>query len=178
MLIIVASSGKNMSFTGQSHLGLIAVQSILIGVVFVTVASVTRANRRHVAAALAGGAAGGAVNIPLDIVAYSLGLWRYPDVTAPVGPLLYYLVSGLGDGALALIAWWLTRRFGWRGPVVLVCGLAVYGPFRDSLVSAAVHLIEFRYSPLAVVADSLFEFVIPVLVAFAVLRALAGPSPP
>lgn len=163
-----------MPFAGRSHFDLIAAQGIWILVVFILVAILTRADRRTVTAALLGGVAAGAVNVATDAAAHAAGFWRYPEATTPFGPLLYYVEAGLGCGALALVALWLLRRFGWSATALFFTALAVYGPIRDRVTAERTHLIEFDYdpAPAVVVADALSSFVIPTLVAFGVVLLL------
>jgi hypothetical protein len=162
-----------VSFAGESHFGLIAALGVWIAIVFVLVAHFTGATRRDVLAALAGSVVAAGVNVATDSAAHAAGFWRYPEVTTPFGPLLYYLEAGVGCAALALILARLRTR---RAQLAFVSALAVYGPIRDAATAALTHLIEFHYEPavVVVVADALSSFVIPVLAAYAVLRAAAS----
>jgi len=73
----------------------------------------TRAGLRRVSGALLGGFFGGTLNLVLDIVAFYLGLWHYPSTHQAYAPLEFYVVSGLGYGAvLSLLGWRIDRRFG------------------------------------------------------------------
>jgi hypothetical protein len=168
-----------MSFAGHSHFGLVAEMGIWIAIVFVTAMEWTKASRRAVLGALAGGLCAAAINMATDAAAHAAGFWRYPEVTTPFGPLLYYIEAGLGCGALALVMLWLHRRGGSRLGFLLV--LAVYAPIRDYATARATHLIEIQYQPMVavVIADSLSSLVVPVLVAYGVVSLFVrGEVPP
>jgi len=162
-----------MPFAGRSYFGLIGAEGVVIAAVFAFVAWRTRAPRAVVVRAFLGGLVAGAVNVGTDAAAHYFGWWRYPDATTPFGPLLYYLEAGIGCGALAIVAWWLSHRFGARAVVAFIALLTAYGPIRDAATANATDLIEFDYSPfvLVVVADALSGFAIPVLVAFAAIQS-------
>jgi len=144
--------------------------------VFVLLAYATRAGRRRILAALAGGLAAGALGVPLDVLAIHLGLWRYPGVSGPVGPIAYYVAAGVGyGGGLSLVGWRLARRFGWRGLVGLVAAVAVYGPARDWLAGRVSGILSFAPGPLPLLADALcWATLIPL--ALLVMRLVAGPA--
>jgi hypothetical protein len=165
-----------MPFAGETHRIFIALLGVWIAIVFAICARLTRATRREWLAAIAGGVIAGAVNVGTDAAAFELGWWRYPEATTPFGPLLYYVLAGLGCGALALVARWLDRRYGARAVAIFVGALGVYAPMRDAATAATTHLIEFRYDPwpVVIVADALSSFVIPVLVAYAVVSLSAS----
>src|SRR5712691_7670608 len=101
-----------MPVAGRSHFAFIAVQGVVVALVFLAAAYFTDATRRSIVGALAGGALAGTVNVGLDSVAHTAGWWSSTEVTTPFGPLLYYAASGVGFGAFALIALWARRRFG------------------------------------------------------------------
>lgn len=136
---------------------------------FVAVAWLTRAGTRRVSWALLGGAAAGIVNIGVDAGAHAAGWWTYPDATTSFGPLLYYVDAGLGFGALAIVLWRLERRFAWRAVVGVVGLVCVFGPIRDHYVADRTDLIEFRQGWSIVVADALFEWLLPFAIAAAVV---------
>ncbi|MDP9332867.1 MAG: hypothetical protein M3Q30_06120 [Actinomycetota bacterium] len=162
-----------MPLTGRSHFVLVAATFVYVVALFVVFARVTTASRRRVVAALVGAVAAAAVNVALDTAAYDAGWWRYPEATTPFGPLVYYLIAGVGCGVFALIGWWLLHRFGWRGPLTFLGVFAIYGPIRDAIFAGTTGLIDFSYSPLVVVADSLFEYIIPMLIALTTVLVLA-----
>jgi hypothetical protein len=160
-----------MSFAGHSHFGYIVAIGVIVVLVFVALTELTKASRREVIGALVGGVAAGAINIAMDAAAHRAGFWRYTEVTTPFGPLLYYIEAGFGCGALALLMLWLGRRGGRRSQLWFLAVVAVYTPLRDCAAERLTHLIEFHYDPfvLVVIADSLSEFVIPLLVAYGVI---------
>jgi len=165
-----------MPFAGRSYFGLIGAEGVVIAAVFWFVASRTRAGRTVVASAIGGGLLAGAVNVGTDATAHHFGWWRYPEATTPFGPLLYYVEAGIGCGAFAMVAWWLGRRFGGAAVFGFVAALTVYGPIRDAATANATGLIDFDYSPFAlvVVADALSGFTIPVLIAYASIAFGSG----
>src|SRR5262245_35073786 len=134
-----------MPIAGRSHFAVIAALGALILLVFAGAVWKTKATRREILGAVAGGVVAGAVNMGTDAAAYAAGFWRYPEATTPFGPIVYYVEAGLGCGALALVALWLRRRFGGRAAIAFVGALAVYGPIRDWATAVTTHLIAFRY---------------------------------
>jgi len=64
-----------------------------------------------------------------------LGFWHYPGVDQRYGPaLMYPLVLVLWAG-FALIGWRVMRRFGWRGEVMFLVVVTVFGTLRDFAVA-------------------------------------------
>ena len=103
----------------------------------------TRAGRRRLLGAVAGGAAAAALNIAVDIGASAAQLWRYPGVSTPYAPLWYYTGALMGVSAIALLIWRLTRRYGWLGIVGALSAVAIFFPIRDYRVATTTHVIEF-----------------------------------
>jgi hypothetical protein len=91
---------------------LIGASCVYAGLLVAT-AYFTRATVRRVAGALSGGVAVGVVGVGIEILAHTLGWWRYPSVQTSYGPPLLYPAVVLLFAALALIGWRVTRRFGW-----------------------------------------------------------------
>lgn len=104
----------------------------------------TRATLRRFLGALIGGVAVTLLMVGVDALARERGWWYYPDVSTPYGLPLMYAAAALWYGAgVALIGWWLTRRFGWRGLVGLVGAAAILGPVRDYAGAALTGAIVF-----------------------------------
>src|SRR4029450_11735909 len=80
----------------------------------------SRATARRIAGALVGGVAVGVVGVGVEILAHTLGWWRYPSVETPYGPPLIYPVVVLMFAVIALIGWRVMRRFGWSGQMVFL----------------------------------------------------------
>jgi hypothetical protein len=115
----------------------------------------SRATARRVRAALVSGVATAVFNVGQDAAARALGLWRFPTSPTGVGPVEGYVAVALWYGAaLALIAWRLDRRFGWRGPAGVVAFMAVFGPLRDYRVATATGLIAFAPGALPLLFDA------------------------
>jgi hypothetical protein len=63
-----------------------------------------------------------------DAIAARLGWWHYPSVTAGRAPLAWYVAAALFYGAaLGLVGWRVIRRFGRRGLLAFLIGLALFG---------------------------------------------------
>ena len=98
--------------------------------IFVVVAVLTRANRRRIVGALAGGTAAGLTGAGLIALWESVGLWHFEIPSA----LDFQAVLWIGIpliGFIFLITWRIDRRFGRRGLAVVAVALAVIGPPRD-----------------------------------------------
>lgn len=63
-----------------------------------------------------------------------------------------------------------------RSHAPMLATLAVYAPVRDWATAHLTHLLVFRYDPLplVVIADALSSFIVPVVVAYGVVRLGAG----
>ena len=149
--------------------------SVVLTAVFLALtAYFTRATPRRIAGALAVAIVIAPAVMLADTLAFYAGLWRYPLVATPYGPLEFYVAIGLGIGALTLLIWRLERRFGRRALVGAVAFMAVYGPFRDYVGGQAIsHVIEFGPGPLPVVADML-AWAVGVSLGVLVMRVVAG----
>ena len=93
----------------------------------------TRANRRRVAGAIAGGAASGLFGIGAIALCETLGWWWIPFASTPYFRLLFYLGLAISLTPIYLITWRVTRRFGLRGLAVFIGIVTVIGPPRDYL---------------------------------------------
>jgi len=153
---------------------------ILASVVYLSllVAAVyfTRATRRRVLGALAGGGAVAVVGAGVEALAHAQGWWRYTSDDTPVGPLAIYPILVVAFTFLALIGWRVARRFGWRGLVVFLGILAVVGTVRDYLVAGSLMgLIVFAPGVVLAIIDAFLWAGLTAL-AIAVMRAVSGPA--
>jgi hypothetical protein len=75
----------------------------------------------------------GCLNLLGDMLAYSQGWWHYPFTTANHGPLTFYLgtVIFYGAGIMGLVGWWVRKRFGLRGGLILLIAFPLWGILRD-----------------------------------------------
>jgi hypothetical protein len=143
--------------------------------VFVVVALLTRANRRRIAGALAGGTAAGVAGAGLIALWESVGWWHF---VIPLDPY-FQAVLWIGVpliGFIFLITWRIDRWFGRRGLAVVAVGLAVIGPPRDYWYMQ--HFPEWGYyapgvAPLLAVSVT---YVLVCVVGHGVMRLIAGPA--
>ena len=136
----------------------------------------TRATRRRVAGALAGGVVVGAFAMAAIAGCEALGLWRVPMApTAWFLPLLY-LGFVISSAPIYLVTWRIARRFGSRGLAVSIGIAAVIGPPRDYLYTAVFpKWMVFSPGVAPVLADSACYIGI-VAIGHAVMRRVAGPA--
>ncbi len=136
----------------------------------------TRATRRRVAGALAGGGAVALVGAGVEALASARGWWRYPSDDTPCGPLAIYPLLVVAFAFLALIGWRVTRRFGSRGLTVFLVILAVVGTLRDYLISGSLMgLIVFAPGFVLAIIDA-FLWAGLTAMAVAVMRSVSGPA--
>ena len=136
----------------------------------------TRATRRRVLGALAGGVAVGAMSLGMISICRSVGWWQIPFASTP------YLMAGLGVGLVIscspiyLVTWRLARRFGWRGLAIFAAVVTVIGPPRDYLIAAKYpEWMVFSPGIAPILADAVAYLGI-VLLGHAVMRLVAGPA--
>lgn len=91
----------------------------------------TRATRRQVGGALAGGITVAVIGVGVEALAHAMGWWRYQAGDTPVGPPIIYPALVSMFAMLALIGWRVIRRYGMRGEIVFLSVLAVVGSARD-----------------------------------------------
>ncbi len=143
--------------------------------VFVIVAVVTRANRRRISGALAGGMAAGVAGAGLITLWEIVGWWHFVIPT----DLYFQAVLWIGVpliGFIFLITWRIERRFGRRGLAIVAVGLAVIGPPRDYW-----YMRRFpewgAYAPgVAPLVAVSVTYVLVCVVGHGVMRLLAGPA--
>ena len=103
----------------------------------------------------------GGLNLLGDMLAYSQGWWHYPFTTANHALLTFYLgtVIFYGAGIMGLVGWWVRKRFGMRGGVVLLIAFPLWGILRDfggtALAGQAGKMIVWGSGVVPVLADFL-----------------------
>ena len=75
----------------------------------------------------------GCLNLLGDILAYYQNWWHYPFTPENHAPLTFYLgtVIFYGAGIMGLVGWWVRKRFGMRGGVILLIVFPLWGILRD-----------------------------------------------
>jgi hypothetical protein len=145
---------------------------------FSAVAWLTRAGARRLVGAVCSVIVFTALSAPIDTIGLRTGMWSYPScVDPPHPPLAVYVGQALAFvGCLALIAWRVQRRFSVRGVArlaLVVCGVGVVRDFTiAALLPQAIHIGP---APASVLAD-LAAWVVVIIVALGVTRAVAGPA--
>ncbi len=83
----------------------------------------------------------GSLNLLGDILAYYQGWWHYPFTSANRAPLTFYLgtVIFYGAGIIGLVGWWVRKRVGIRGGLILLIAFPMWGILRDFAGSALTH---------------------------------------
>jgi hypothetical protein len=137
---------------------------------------VTRATRRRLLGALAGGVAVAVVGVGVEMLFQTLGFWHYPSVEHRYGPILMYPVVVLMFAGYALIGWRVVRRFGWRGALVFLTAVTILGTVRDFVIAWRMpDLIVFAPGIATVLIDLLLWSGLTSL-AVGVMRLVAGPA--
>jgi hypothetical protein len=156
--------------TAQLHLF-----NVMYLVITLAVAVLTRARRRRIAGALAGGAAFGVVALGIIAFGERVGWWHMALAWTP-----YFLALMLIDFTLCafifLITWRIARRYGGRGLIVVMVVLAVIGPPRDYWYMS--RFPEWgSYGPgVAPILAISATYVLLVLVGHGTMRLVAGPA--
>jgi hypothetical protein len=145
--------------------------SLLVAAVYFT-----RATRRRVLGALAGGGAVALVGVGVEALAHAWGWWRYTSDDTPYGPLAIYALLVVAFAFLALIGWRVSRRFGSRGLAVFLGILAVVGTLRDYVISGSLMgLVVFAPGPVLAIIDAFLWAGLTAL-EIALMRAVSGPA--
>jgi hypothetical protein len=123
-----------------------ALYTYALGVMVIAAIYVSRATRRRVTGAFAGGAAFVLTGAPAVSIASALGWWQpaAADVSLRTAIGLLVVDAWCYATILALISWRVSRRFGLRGQLTFTVFLSFWGPMRDYIGAAANHLIEIR----------------------------------
>jgi hypothetical protein len=157
-----------------TRLLLTAIAVYAIGLIALTY--FTRATRRRVLGAPAGGLSVAVVGVGVEILFQTLGFWRYPSVEQRYGPKLMYPLILLMWAGFSLIGWRIQRRFGWRGEAMFLAVVALAGTLRDFAVAALMPgLITFSPGMVIALIDMLLWSGLTAL-AQSVMRLVAGPA--
>ena len=155
---------------------IIILASFVYGSLLIAAVYFTRATKRRVLGAVAGGGAVALVGAGVEAFAHARGWWRYTSDDTPFGPLAIYPLLVVAFAFLALIGWRVMRRFGWRGLAVFLGVLAVVGTLRDYLISGRIMgLVVFAPGFVLVFIDAFLWAGLTAL-AIAVMRAVSGPA--
>lgn len=136
----------------------------------------TRATRRRVVGALAGGAVSGGVGLVAVVMGEASGWWRVPVVSAPRLLALGYLGFAVSLAPVYLVTWRVARRFGWRGLAACVGAVALIGPVRDYRFAATFpewFVIAPGVGPALAISVT---YIVWVALGHAVMRMVAGPA--
>jgi hypothetical protein len=138
-----------------------------------------RARLLRVGGALAGGSVIAAIRLLGIRHAYAMGAWstRFPSDPDPISlfsaPMLF-LIYGAFTAAILLVSWRLERRFGWKGPAVLLAVMASFAPLRERLVlDKLMHVINAPFQLSPIMSDVAF-WASGLLLGYAAMRLVAG----
>ena len=94
---------------------------------FILIALLVRPPLKLIGVALIGGVTFAGLNMASDVVAYSMGWWRFPFISDKYPPLAYYAPALFlyGAGVVGLIGWWLKRKFGSKSAMVFLPFFAI-----------------------------------------------------
>jgi hypothetical protein len=130
--------------------------SVVLPLMVLLVALLTRPRKRRLLGAFVGGFAYALMHITWDTLASLAGWWRF--VGGPHAPLWYYVGSLFWGVCTALLGWRVQRQFGLRGAAIYLLGMAVIGTVNDYVGKAALDasaIIAFAPGFAPVVADLL-----------------------
>ena len=134
----------------------------------------TRATRRRIAGALAGGACVAIMALGMIALCEALGWWRIPFASTPTLMALLGVGLAISCAPIYFVTWRLARRFGWRGRAVFAAAVTVIGPPRDYFIAAKYpEWMVFSPGIAPIVADAVAYLGI-VLVGHAMMRLVAG----
>jgi hypothetical protein len=145
-------------------------------VLLIVVIYFTRPTARRLTGALVGSVAVGLMLLGIMALGNTLGLWRVPFASTPYFLPLMCLALVISDAPVYLVTWRVTRRFGWKGFLVFLAGVAVIGPLRDYRVAAAFPEWMVIAPGIAPVFAIAVTYVAIVAVGHAVMRWVAGPA--
>jgi len=143
---------------------------------FAVLAYFTRATRRRLLGALAGGLTVAVVGVGVETLFQTLGFWHYPGVDQRYGPVLMYPLVVLLWAGFALIGWRVMRRFGGRGEMVFLVVVTLFGTARDFAVAWLRPDLIAMTAGVALVAIDLILWGGLTALAQGVMRLVAGPA--
>jgi hypothetical protein len=143
-------------------------------VALVLVVYLTRAGRRRVVGALAGGLAAAVVALLATTVAELNDWWRVPVVTAASDRAVILAGLAISMTPVYLLTWRVARRFGMRGLTVCVGLAAIVGPPRDYAFAAQFpNWMVFSPGVAPIIAVAV-TYVLWIVVGHGVMRLVAG----
>jgi len=145
-------------------------------VVLVLVVYLTRAGRRRVVGALAGGLAAAVVALLATTVAELNVWWRVPVVQAASGRVVILAGLAISMTPVYLVTWRVARRFGMRGLTVCVGLAAMVGPPRDYAFAAQFPNWMVLSPGMAPVLAVAVTYVLWSALGHGVMRLVAGPA--
>ena len=106
---------------------------IIPPILYIGLALWTRPSWKMIGVSFVAGLVMGCLNIMGDILAYYQNWWHYPFTPENHAPLTFYLgtVIFYGAGIMGLVGWWVRKRFGMRGGVILLIVFPLWGILRD-----------------------------------------------
>ena len=145
-------------------------------VALVVVGYLTRAGRRRVAGALAGGLSAGVVGLAVTRLAELNAWWGVLPGRAAPGWTVIVGAFAISATPVYLVTWRVARRFGMRGLAICVGLAAMVGPPRD-YAFAAQFPNWMVFSPgVAPVLAVAVTYVLWIALGHGVMRLVAGPA--
>ena len=145
-------------------------------VALVVVVYLTRAGRRRVAGAFAGGLSAGVVGLAATAVAGLNAWWTVLPGQAPRGWTVIVAAFAIASTPIHLLTWRVVRRYGMRGLATCVGLAGIVGPPRDYAYAAAFpNWIVFSPGITPVLAVAV-TYVLWIAVGYGVMRLVAGPA--
>ena len=144
-------------------------------------AYLTRTRLLRAIAALAGGLVFSVILIVKWRVDYAMGWWRsaFPETPDPLTmfslPVIFPFMV-LGGGALLLISWRVTRRFGWAGQVVMLLVAPIGFAVRDRIWWQYFMRMMVATPGIGPVLGDAAFFAVGLVLGQIVMRLIAGPA--
>jgi|GraSoi2013_115cm_1033766.scaffolds.fasta_scaffold17901_2 hypothetical protein len=155
---------------------LLILSSLIYLVSLGAVAYFARPGTRRMMGALGGGVAAG-LSLPLLLaLAEAQGWWRCPFLNLPHAPLVTFLGFTVSYAPIALVAWRIERRFGWRGTACSLAAVCVLGPPRDYAIATRYPELMVFGPGVAPIAGNAAVYFVTVALTLAVMRLIAGPA--
>jgi hypothetical protein len=142
----------------------------------VIVAFFTRPTAHRLAGALAGGFVFGVAVLGILALGERVGWWHMAIAWRPYYLMLLVIDFALPSAYVNLLAWRIVRRFGRRGLVLATAIVAVIGPPRDYYYMERFPEWGYYGPGIAPVLAVSAIYIIMLLLGYAVMRLVAGPS--
>jgi hypothetical protein len=153
-------------------LGLAAVFLVL----FLVAAHRSRATRKRILGALLGGFVASAAGVGLDVLGTRLGWWYYTGASDAHGPWPVYVGVVFLEGAVALLGWRLTRRFGPAALALLVPAVALCTTASDFIAAGQPNPVQVIAAGRAPKAGDFLLWSAITALGLLVMRVFAGRS--